>query len=332
MTGQASGPASSGARQLNTLVLGGCGFIGSHIVDVLVARGHSVTVFDRRVEDGRPPVPGVRYVFGQLSDHMALMEAMSGVDVIFHLIGSTWPGTGNDNPRKDACDNLVGTLDLLDVMVRVKVPRIVYLSSGGTVYGPSAERMISENHPLRPICSYGIIKGAVEYYLELYQKLHGLRPVAIRAANPFGPRQGHVGTQGVISTFLRCVAEGRPIEIWGDGSVVRDYLYVRDLAECCVLASESDMTGALNVGSGQGRSLNDVVGTMERVTGIRLAPAFKPARSVDVAYSVLDCTRAQETLGWRANTRFEDAMALTWAWVQAQGRTSMLASPLSLGA
>ncbi|MGE4373113.1 MAG: NAD-dependent epimerase/dehydratase family protein [Xanthobacter sp.] len=319
--------ASSGARQLNTLVLGGSGFIGSHIVDVLLERGHAVTVFDRHAEAFRPPLPGVRYVFGTFCDHMALIEAMSGMDTVFHLISSTLPGTGNFNPREDASTNLVGTLDLLDAMVALHVPRIVYLSSGGTVYGASQARIISEDHSLRPICSYGIIKTAVEHYLRLYQDLHGLKTVAIRAANPFGPRQGHNGTQGVISTFLRNVAEGRPIEIWGDGSVVRDYLYVRDLAECCVLAAESDITGPLNAGSGQGRSLKDVVATLERVTHTRLSPIFRPARPVDVPYSVLDCTRAQHFLEWRAHTDFETAMALNWAWVQAQ--CGMSGQPIS---
>ncbi|MGQ3670842.1 NAD-dependent epimerase/dehydratase family protein [Xanthobacter sp. TB0136] len=319
------------ARRLNTLVLGGCGFIGSHIVDVLLARRHAVTVFDRRPEEFRPPLPGVRYAFGQFSDRMALIEAMSGADVVFHLISSTWPGTGNFNPREDASGNLVGTLDMLDAMVALKVPRIVFLSSGGTVYGPSGVQAIPESHPLQPICSYGIIKTAIEHYLGLYQAMHGLSPVAIRAANPFGPRQGHVGTQGVISTFLRSVAEGRPIELWGDGSVVRDYLYVRDLAECCVLAAESKLTGALNAGSGRGHSLNEVIAMIERGTHMRLEPMLKPARPVDVPYSVLDCTRAQQELGWHARTGLEEAIALSWQWVKAQCQPPGEPLPRTLG-
>ncbi len=318
MIGQVSSSEGSGTSPLNMLVLGGCGFIGSHIVDALLARGHNVTVFDRKAEDFRAPLPDVNYVFGQFSDRMALIEAMTGTDVVFHLISSTLPGTGNFNPQEDASGNLVGTLGLLDSMVALNVPRIVYLSSGGTVYGPSRLPAIPENHPLQPICSYGIIKTAIEHYLRLYQSIHGLKAVAIRAANPFGPRQGHVGMQGVISTFLRSAAEKRPIEIWGDGSVVRDYLYVRDLAQCCALAAESDITGALNVGSGHGRSLREVIAAIERVTGMQLDPVFSPARPVDVPYSVLDCTRARQELGWHAATDYEAAIALSWEWVQTQ--------------
>lgn len=301
---------------MKALVLGGCGFIGSYVVDALVAAGHQVSVFDRNPERFRAPVTGVDYHFGDFSDRMAVFEAMAGVDTVFHLISTSFPGTANLDPRADVSGNLIGTLNLCDAMVSLGIGRLVYLSSGGTVYGRPEREPIPEDHPLRPINSYGIVKTAIEQYLELYRTVHGLRPIAIRAANPYGPRQGHIGVQGVISTFLRSVRDGRQIEIWGDGSVVRDYLYVSDLADLCLRAAQSDLTGALNAGSGIGRSLTEIVAAIAQTTGRPIAPVFKPGRAVDVARSVLDVTRARETLGWVPATDLDAGLAATWAWLQ----------------
>lgn len=215
-------------------------------------------------------------------------------------------------------DNLLGTLALVDTMKSLGIRRLVYLSSGGTVYGRPETEVIPETHPLRPINSYGIVKVAIESYLDMYRAQDVLDPVSIRAANPFGPRQGHQGIQGAIATFMGLVARGKPIEIWGDGSVVRDYLYVRDLADLCVAAGESTVAGALNAGSGKGRSINEIVDAISRVSGRTIVPDFKPARAIDVQRSVLDISRAQSLLGWRAETPFEVALQNTWDWVQAQ--------------
>ncbi|MDH4984421.1 NAD-dependent epimerase/dehydratase family protein [Aminobacter anthyllidis] len=301
---------------MRALVLGGCGFIGSHVVDSLLARDHSVAVFDRSPERFRPPLRGVDYMFGDLSDRVALATALTGKDTVFHLVSTTFPGTANLDPQADVSGNLLGTLGLLETMNARGVGRLVYLSSGGTVYGRPEREPIPEEHPLRPINSYGIVKVAVEHYLSMFQTLHGLSSVAIRAANPFGPRQGHAGVQGAISTFLRRVRDREPIEIWGDGSVVRDYLYVADLSDLCVQAAGSEIAGALNAGSGVGRSLNEIVGAISRITGRRIDPVFRSARSVDVQRSVLDVSRANLTLGWTATTDFDAALAKTWDWIQ----------------
>lgn len=156
------------------------------------------------------------------------------------------------------------------------------------------------------------MKVAIESYLDMYRAQDVLDPVSIRAANPFGPRQGHQGIQGAIATFMGLVARGKPIEIWGDGSVVRD------LADLCVAAGESTVAGALNAGSGKGRSINEIVDAISRVSGRTIVPDFKPARAIDVQRSVLDISRAQSLLGWRAETPFEVALQNTWEWVQAQ--------------
>lgn len=301
---------------MRTVVLGGCGFIGSHVVDALRAGGHEVTVFDRAMEHYRKPVPSVDYILGDFADKMALAEALNRQDAVFHLISTTFPGTANLDPKADVTGNLIGTLNLLEMMNSLGIRRLIYLSSGGTVYGPAPDHPISENYPLNPINSYGIVKVAIERYLEMHRHSHGLRPLSIRAANPYGPRQGHYGVQGVVATFMRRVRDGQPVEIWGDGTVVRDYIHVADLAALCVVAAKSELQGAVNAGSGQGHSLLELLRVLSDVSGKRIVPGFKPGRQIDVPYSVLDIAKAHETLGWQPETDFQTGIRTTWDWVQ----------------
>jgi UDP-glucose 4-epimerase len=301
---------------MKVLVIGGSGFIGSHIVDKLLAHGHSVRVFDRQSERFRPPLPQVEYRYGEFADRMALVEALLGTDTVFHVLSTTVPGTADLDPATDVHDNLVGTINLLDSMQRLGLSRILFLSSGGTVYGIPDTLPIPETHALRPINSYGIVKAAIEHYLEMYRRTRGLSPVIVRASNPFGPRQAHSGVQGVISTFLRRILAAQPIEIWGDGTVARDYLEVGDLAELCVRAGTSDREGAYNAGSGHGLSVNDVVEAVCNVTGADVKVIYKPARPVDVPRSVLDCSRAKNEFGWECETGFDSGLSNTWNWLK----------------
>jgi UDP-glucose 4-epimerase len=303
---------------MKVLVIGGSGFIGSHVVDKLLAHQHSVRVFDRRPERFRAPLSGVDYRFGEFADEMTLVEALSGVDVVYHLVSSTVPGTADLDPKTDVRDNLIGTINLLESMQRLGLTRILFLSSGGTVYGIPEVVPIPETHALRPISSYGIVKAAIEHYLEMFRKTRGFSPIIVRASNPFGPRQAHSGVQGVVSTFLRRILVGEPIEIWGDGTVVRDYLEVSDLAELCVRAGTSDREGAYNAGSGHGLSVNDVVEAVRKVTGADVKVIYKPSRPVDVTRSVLDCSRAKNEFGWECKTGFDSGLSNTWNWLKAQ--------------
>ncbi len=301
---------------MKVLVIGGCGFIGSHVVDRLLIHGHAVRVFDRQPERFRPPLRVVDYRFGNFADRMALIDAMAGVDAVLHLVSTTFPGTADLDPKTDVQDNLVGTISLLDSMISLGISRILFLSSGGTVYGVPDVVPIPETHPLRPINSYGIVKVAIEHYMEMYRRTRGISPVVIRASNPYGLRQGHLGVQGVISTFLRRILAGEPIEIWGDGSVVRDYVHVADLAELCSLAVASDAVGPYNAGSGVGVSLKDIVQIISEVTGNDIQPVYKPARALDVPRSVLDVTRARTTFGWSERATLVEGVRETWQWLQ----------------
>jgi UDP-glucose 4-epimerase len=301
---------------MHVLVLGGNGFIGSHVVDGLLAAGHRVRILDRSEDVHLGRRAGVEYVLGAFADTLLLREALADVDLVFHAISTTGPGTSNADPVADVQSNLVGSIALLEAMKGHGVRRIVFLSSGGTVYGHSEEAQIPETHRLHPICSYGIVKVAIERYLSMHARLWGLQPLILRPSNPYGPRQGHVGVQGVVGTFLARVVRGEPVEIWGDGSIVRDFVYVEDLARLCVLGAESSVCGVFNAGSGEGQSIAEVFECVARVTGTSVRPLRGPSRDLDLPRVVLDTTRARETFGWQPTVSLADGVARTHAWVQ----------------
>ena len=300
---------------MKTLVIGGCGFIGSHVVDALLENGGTVRALDRRPEMFRPPLPGVDYVTGDLSDTAQIYEALTGMDAVIHLASSTVPATSNLDPIADITGNLVATVRLLEVMRNAGVRKMVYLSSGGTVYGVPDTDPVSETHPLRPISSYGIVKVAIENYLFMEHRLHGLQHVILRASNPYGPRQGHVGIQGIIGTHLWRLARNEPIEVWGDGSIVRDFIHVRDLAALCIIALRSPVTGSFNAGSGDGASISRVVEAVLKIVGGDIQPIYKPGRSFDVPRVVLDITKARDMLGWVPQIPLDEGLADTWKWM-----------------
>jgi UDP-glucose 4-epimerase len=300
---------------LKVLVLGGNGFIGSHVVDQLLANGHSVRVFDRDMEKFRPPLSAVDYRIAGLENVAMLSEALEGMDVVFHLISTTVPSTSNRDPLFDIETNLMGTVRLLNLIREFSVNRIVYLSSGGTVYGNPDCTPIPESHPLRPVCSYGVVKVAIENYLLMYHQLYGLEYVTLRASNPYGERQGHAGVQGVIGTFMERVHSNQSIEIWGDGSVVRDFIYAGDLAELCVLAGNSEISGTFNAGSGEGKSINQIVEALSDVASRPIEPVYRVGRDYDVPSVVLDNQKARAVFGWSQKTCLKDGLDRSWRWV-----------------
>jgi UDP-glucose 4-epimerase len=297
---------------MRALVIGGNGFIGSSLVQALRARGVDVAVLD----PGRPRADmdwsGIGFIAGSLADAAVTTHALEGVDVVFHLAGTTVPGTSNLDPVADVQGNLVATLGLLGAMRATGVRRIVYFSSGGTVYGNPSVSPVPESHPLHPISSYGVVKVAIENYLRMYQQLGDLDPVILRPSNPYGPRQSTAGVQGAVAAFLGLAARGEPVRIWGDGEVVRDYLYIDDLVALAATAGLSRETGVFNVGSGEGHSLNALVGVVSRVIGRPLPVEYLPGRPFDVRRVVLDIHAAKAAFGWSPTITLEDGIRRTW--------------------
>lgn len=305
-------------------VFGGGGFIGSAIIDRLLGEGHAIRVFERpRVAPYREFGAGepVEWVTGDLLSAHDVANAIEGSDAVIHLVSTTLPKSSNDDPAYDVSTNVIASLGLLDAMVEQGIRRIIFISSGGTVYGTPQYVPIDEQHPTDPEVSYGITKLTVEKYLQLYQKLHGIRATILRVANPYGERQRVETAQGAVGVFLHRVLSGQPIEIWGDGSVMRDFVYVGDVADAFVRATTytGDAT-VFNIGSGTGTSLNELVRAIGDVTGAEVTCHYLPGRAIDVPVSVLDCARAERELGWTPKVGLAEGLARTVQWLRSQPR------------
>jgi UDP-glucose 4-epimerase len=302
---------------MNMLILGGNGFIGSHLVDRLLSDGHDVRVFDKYEEHYRNPVAGVDYCVGDFGNRGMLSEALTGIDMVFHLISTTLPKTSNDDPAFDVQSNVIETIFLLEQCVAKKIRKVVYISSGGAIYGKPSSLPISENCPTEPECSYGITKLTVEKYLALFNHLHGLDYVVLRPSNPYGIRQKPDGIQGAVSVFLGRVARGKSLEIWGDGQVVRDYIFIDDLIDgICRGASTNTPSRIFNLGSGIGHSINEIIDVIRKVTGRQIEVVYKAKRSFDVPCIYLDIYRAKQELFWAPLVSLEAGIEKTWMFVE----------------
>lgn len=298
---------------MKALVLGGCGFIGSHIVDALLGAGHEVVILDRSPLRTDCEWGGVKHFLGGLEELDVLARALDGVDVVYHLISTTFPSTSNLDPIADIEGNLIATIRLLDLMREAGCCHIVYFSSGGTVYGEPDIQPVPESHPLHPICSYGVVKVAIENYLFMYERLYGFKPVVLRASNPYGPRQGKTGLQGLIGTVLNRMHMNQSMTVWGDGETIRDYIFVMDLARLALLAGEqTTRTGVFNAGSGRGYSVNELLTLAAKVAGVEPVVDRQRARAFDVHKIVLDIRVVKEAFGWVAETSIEDGLRMTW--------------------
>lgn len=296
-------------------ILGGRGFIGSAITDRLLQDDHELRIVARpRVEPNRrfSDDKRVEWLTGDMISAYDMNRAIDGVDVVLHLVSTTLPKSSNDDPIYDVQSNIVATLQLLNAMVAQQVRKIVFISSGGTVYGNPIYLPIDENHPTEPRVSYGITKLAIEKYLLMFQQLYGIKANILRVANPFGERQRVETAQGAVGVFLNKAIQNQPIEIWGDGSVTRDYIYISDVAEAFSRAVDYDgPKSVFNISSGVGTNLNELIGMIERVLGREIVRHYRPGRPFDVPVSVLDNSLAQKELGWQLQVGLEEGIAKT---------------------
>ena len=300
---------------MNILVIGGNGFIGSHLIDHLLIKGYNVRVFDISFERYREPLLNVDYRISTLENIPDLYEALLGIDIIFHLASSSVPSTSNVDTVSDINKNLIPTLNVLNLSVKLGIKKIIYFSSGGAVYGNPLTTPINEEHPLNPISSYGIIKATIEKYLFLYQRLYNLNSLIIRPSNPYGPRQGHFIAQGVISTFLRKVKMNEAITVFGDGNSKKDYIYIKDLIELSCKLSFSNELGVYNLGSGKGTTINQIINQIKKTTGRNQCIINIDKQNYDVDHFVLDISKISSLLGVFPITSLEEGISDTWNWL-----------------
>lgn len=304
---------------MRCLIVGGGGFLGSHLALRLLAEGYAVRIFDRpnlQRFDGTHGPSLVEWYEGDFVNHDDLSRAFSGCDIVFHLAWTTLPKSSNDNPIYDVETNVIGTLHLLELACQEHVRKVIFISSGGTVYGIPKEIPIAESHATDPVCAYGISKLVIEKYLNLYHELHGLDYQILRLANPFGERQRPTGAQGAVSVFLHKAVRNETIEIWGDGTIIRDYVYVGDVIDAFLrVASYTGEHRVMNIGSGAGKSLKDVIAAIETLLGREVSYRLLPGRRFDVPVSILDSARACTALGWQPKTSFDTGLSRMLNWI-----------------
>lgn len=307
---------------MKCVIFGGGGFIGSAIADRLLQDGHELRIFERpRVEPYRSFLAHehVEWITGDMLSAHDVSDAVHGMDAVYHLVSFTLPKNSNEDILYDVQTNLTATLHLLNAMIAHQVGKIIFISSGGTIYGVPEYLPIDERHPTNPLVSYGIVKLTIEKYLLMFQKLHGLRSIILRVSNPYGPRQRIETAQGAATIFLYRALHGLPIEIWGDGSVVRDYIYIHDVADAFarVLTYEGT-TSIFNISAGKGTSLNELLKMIEAVIGTPANKRYLPARPFDVPVNILKNTLAQQMLGWKPSIDFPEGLLKTMKWMQTQ--------------
>lgn len=294
---------------MKILVCGGSGFLGRHFMLSLQKKQHEIYCLDRYhapfLEENKIP-----FIPGDFGERNLLKEVLSGMDAVIHLACTTIPAESNSDPVFDAASNIVGSIQLIEEAARQGVGRVLFLSSGGTVYGKPRYTPIDEGHPTDPECSYGIGKLTVEKYLKLLSRLYGFSGCAIRLANPYGEFQRTNAQQGVIPVFARKILHEEDISIWGDGSVKRDFVYVGDVAEAITALVENfEITGEINIGSGKATSILEIVEKLEKITGKQARCHYEKARKCDVPVNCLSIERARRLLQWEPKTDLDEGLS-----------------------
>lgn len=304
------------------VVIGGNGFLGSHTVDTLAGLGHEVAAFDRF--DGaqrRFEASGVHEITGDFLDDDSLRRAVEGQEFVVHMLSTTTPATADVDPGFDVRTNLARTVALFDACVAAGVRSVYFASTGGAIYGPQGRETYRESDPTLPISPYAIGKLAIERYLEFYRITRGLDFVVARISNPYGPRRDPRSPQGFIPIALRRIREGVPVIRLGDGSMLRDYVYVTDVAIAVGRLVGADAEHrTYNIGSGHGLTVNQVLSALREVTGVDFAVEDRPAPPTFVDRVTLDVSRYVGEFGEIARVALADGIRETWDALESSQR------------
>jgi UDP-glucose 4-epimerase len=302
---------------MKTVILGGSGFLGQHLASRFSDDGHEVTTVSRSPRRSVSPQHQHRDI--TLDDRQALSELLAETDFLFHVASDTTPGSSRLQPGLEVVNNLLPLSGLLDNLQRVNKPLLVYVSSGGAVYDTgNGDGALAETGPTGPMSYYGAGKLAAEAFIQAYHHQSGHPALVIRPANIYGPGQIPKKQFGIVPTLCNCLMDNKPFTLWGDGSAVRDYLYIEDFLTLCSAIVDrnwqADSLEILNAGTGSGHSILELCRTLERVSGKSLTIDQQAPRGVDVPDIVLDCARAKDLLGWSAQTKLETGLTETWQW------------------
>jgi UDP-glucose 4-epimerase len=304
---------------MRCVILGGAGFLGRHVGKAMAAAGHEVWSVD---SGSISPQSGAPWLKGQVqseyADVSSWWDACAEPQWVVHLASSTVPATANQDPIGDVNQNLVGLLQLVKALCSKQPrPRLLFASSGGSIYGIPQFVPIDEDHPSIPMGAYGVTKMAIEHHLRIAESLYGLPYRVLRLSNPYGEWQRPHGIQGVISVFAHRALCGLPLDVWGDGSVVRDFVYAGDVALAFLAAaSHEGDSRVFNIGGGAGHSVNHIIRTLEHLLGRHVERHTHPPRPFDPPINVLDIRRARDELKWVPTVAFEEGVAKALDWLR----------------
>jgi UDP-glucose 4-epimerase len=304
------------AEKPSCVVLGGGGFMGTNLCRRLLASGHRVRAFGRQCRFSNA-LHGVEWCQGDFSDSDSVAAAIETFDIVFHLVHEAMPQAADLAIAADVQRTVIPSIILLDLCSKLGVKRVIFSSSGGTVYGCPQQIPTPESAATDPICAYGISKLAIEKYLALYQYLFSLDFRVLRIANPFGPFQVAWKGQGFIAAAISRALSGQQIDIWGDGAIVRDFVFVDDVVDAFeAVMNYSGNKQIFNIGTGEGRSLLEVIAAIETLLDTKLSIKMTPGRSLDIPVSIVAIDRARADLAWAPKTPFETGLATTIEWAR----------------
>ncbi len=302
------------------LVTGGAGFVGSHLIEQLLAEENEIVCLDDFSTGKRTNIAKfadrISIVEGDIRNPQLVRNAVKGVESVFHLAAQISVNRSTKEPLFDASVNIEGAINLFEAVRQSSAKKIVYVSTGGAIYGEPDVLPASEDTIEDPISPYGISKLVAEKYLKWFYDVYGLSYSIIRPANIYGPRQDPLGEAGVISIFLGRIKDNNPVEIFGDGRDSRDYVYVKDISNICIKAMNSNKKDIYNAGTGKQTNLLELVEIIERVTKSHVKKEFSSPRPGDVKHIYLDASKAREELNWVPSTDLELGISNTWKWYE----------------
>lgn len=310
---------------MRVLVTGGAGFIGSHVADAYLRAGHEVGVVDDLSTGAQENVDSRARFWRADIRRAELVDILADFrpEVVSHHAAQMSVSVSARDPRGDADINILGSLNLLEAAVRHGVRRVIFSSTGGAMYGDQETLPTRETVLPEPVSPYGVAKLAMERYLHAFRVMHGLQSVALRYANVYGPRQNPHGEAGVVAIFSKAILQGRPLTINGDGDQTRDYVYVADVVQANLLATEAAIApgvSCLNIGTGRETSVNDLVRSLGQIVGSELPRRHAPARPGEQQRSALDAALAKRVLGWEPTTPLGTGLGQTFRWFEGRGR------------